>query len=166
MLSNPPNALDVASPPTRMRAGLQLGYGILFAGLFVVPNLLRAPSLTLIVVAFLALVWLAGCVAELRSLPRADELMLCGSFAPVLVGIWTAVFRIHFLWTHRALSHPSIPGSSASGFIAAWLLETVLLLLPGAVFLATNIRSLRPAADARQNHAASGSRPRSRKRRT
>ena len=166
MPADPPPALDRSATSARIRAALQLGYAMLFGGLFVAPNLSRVPSLMLVVVALLALVWIAGCLAEFRSLPRADELMLCGCFAPVLVGVWTTVFRIHFLWAHRALSHPGIPDSSASGFIAAWLLETVLLLLPGAVFLATNIRSLRPVANVRRNQAASPRRPRSRKRRT
>lgn len=158
--TNPPQR---ACKP-RWWLALQTVYAGLFTGLFVLPNLMRAPSLVMVVLATLAAVWIIGCLAAFLRWTRSDELMLCGSSAPVILGIWTLATRAVFIYSHHGLTDPSLPSATASGFVAAWLAETLLVLVPGAGFLAANIRSLRPVPPPAQPVAVS--RPSSRKSRT
>jgi len=132
--------------------------------MFVLPNLVRTPSLVMIAVAAVAGVWIAGCIGRFVSVARSDELMLCGSAAPLVVGLWTSGMRIAFIWTHRSLSNLLLPDSTPGGFLASWLLEILLLVVPGVWFLRGNYRSLEPAPTLRQHPAAS--RPSSRSKRT
>ena len=143
---------------------LQAAYAALFAGLFLLPNLLHAPSLVMVAAAVLAVVWMVGTLAEWRGFSRADEMMLCGSFAPVILAIWTTGARLAFIYSHQALTDPRIPSVTASGFIVAWVFEILLVLLPGIAFFGINIRALRPVPPGDQFIASK--RPSSRKRRT
>lgn len=158
-----------SSPPRglcrpRWQLTLQTVYAVLFAGLLVLPNLVHAPNLMMAGLAALVAVWIFGCLSEWRGFGRADELMLCGSAAPVVLGIWTIGTRLAFIYNHQALTDPRIPGVTASGFIVIWVLEILLVLLPGAAFFAMNIRALRPVPSSAQGFAPK--RPSSRKRRT
>lgn len=142
---------------------MQLGYLLLFAGLVLLPNLRAAPSLLIVAASVLAAVWLIGCLARLANIPRADELLLAGSAAPVVVGLLQFVYRANFVISHGGLSDPSAPGTSAAAFGLAWALETAVILAPGVWFLWRNARSLTPPPPVSQ---AVMSRPASRKRRT
>ncbi len=142
---------------------MQLGYLLLFAGLVLLPNLRAAPSLLIVAASVLAAVWLIGCLARLANIPRADELLLAGSAAPVVVGLLQFVYRTNFVISHGGLSDPSAPGTSAAAFGLAWALETAVILAPGVWFLWQNARSLTPPPPVSQ---AVMSRPASRKRRT
>lgn len=160
--------LPLADPPLnhaalRRAAAVQLGYLLLFAMLALIPNLRTAPSLVMVAASVLAAVWLVGCLARFANLPRADELLLAGSAAPVVVGLLQFVYRTNFVITHRGLSDPSSPGTSAAAFGIAWALETAVILAPGVWFLWQNARSLTPPPPISQ---AVLSRPASRKRRT
>lgn len=92
----------------------------------------------------LAAVWLLGCVGLVSRMPRADELVLCGAFAPVVVGLMQWVYRINFVITHHGLTNPADSSGSAAVFAAIWAAETLLVLLPGVVFALWNARSLAP----------------------
>lgn len=128
--------------PLRRRAAIQMGYVALFALFVLWPNLRSAPSLVLVVATTLTAVWLIGGLAAWVRLPRADELLLCGSAAPVLLGLTQLAYRIDFLRTHGALTRPEVATDSAAGFISVWAAELLLVLLPGAVFVWWNARSL------------------------
>ncbi len=146
----------------RRRAAVQFGYLLLFGGLALVPNLVRRPSLLLLVCAVLALCWLLGCLGVARGLRHADELMLCGSTAPVVLGLAQLVYRLDFIRLHGGLTHPGLPESSAAAFAAVWTFELGAVLLPGLVFVYLNGRSLAPTPPP----SPGVSRPSSRSRRT
>ena len=128
----------------RRRAAIQMGYVALLALFVLWPNLRSAPSLVLVVATTLAAVWLIGGLAAWVRLPRADELLLCGYAAPVLLGLTQLAYRIDFLRIHGALTRPGVATDSAAGFIAVWAAELLLVLLPGVAFLWWNARSLAP----------------------
>ena len=142
---------------------MQLGYLLLFAALVLVPNLRAAPSLIIVAATVLAAVWLIGCLARFANLSRADELLLAGSAAPVVVGLLQFVYRTNFVLRHGGLADPSAPATSGTAFALAWTLETAVILVPGVWFLWQNARSLTPPPPVSQ---AVMSRPASRKRRT
>lgn len=162
-MARPPDSQTLPLRPSWQR-GLQMAYAMLFSGLVVAPNIIRTPSLAMVGVGVLVAVWIIGCLADWRRFDRADELILCGSAAPLILGLWTLATRLVFICSHRALTDPRMPGVTASGFLAAWLLEILLVLLPGAVFFMINIRALRPLPPFDQRTAVK--RPSSRKRRT
>ncbi len=123
----------------RGSVGLQLGYALAFAGLVLWPNFAGSPSLLLVVAAVLTATWVLGCLAALAGLARAGELMLCGAAAPLLVGLTQQVYRIGFLVQHGS---PDLAGGSLRGFVLVWVLESALVLVPGAGFLWRNVRAL------------------------
>jgi len=142
-----PPALMVASKPDRAlrrRAAIQMGYAALFALFVLWPNLQAAPSLILISATALAAIWLIGGLAAWSKIPRADEILLCGSVAPVLVGLTQLAYRIDFLVTHGALTRPGVASDSAAGFVAVWAAELLLVLVPGVIFVWWNARALAP----------------------
>ena len=133
----------------RRRAAVQMGYAALFALFVLWPNLQAAPSLILILSTALAAIWLIGGLATWSKVPRADELLLCGSVAPVLVGLTHLAYRAHFLVTHGALTRPGIATDSAAGFLGVWAAELLLVLIPGIIFVWWNARALSPVDVAR-----------------
>ena len=133
----------------RRRAAVQMGYAALFAMFVLWPNLQAAPSLILILSTALAAIWLIGGLAAWSKVPRADELLLCGSVAPVLVGLTQLAYRANFLVTHGALTRPGIATDSAAGFLAVWAAELLLVLIPGVIFVWWNARALSPVDGAR-----------------
>ena len=137
----------------RRRAAIQMGYVALFTLFVLWPNLRSAPSLVLVVATTLAAVWLIGGLAAWARLPRADELLLCGSAAPVLLGLTQLAYRIDFLRVHGALTRPGVTTVSAAGFIAVWAAELLLVLLPGVLFVWWNARSLAPLQPSRPESA-------------
>ena len=78
----------------------------------------------------MAAVWLIGGLAAWVRLPRADELLLCGAAAPLMVGLTQMAYRIDFLRVHGALARPGVEGDSATAFAAVWAAEVLLVLLP------------------------------------
>jgi hypothetical protein len=122
-----------------------MAYLAMFSAFVLWPNLRTAPSVLLVVVTVLAGVWLTGGLAAWVSLPRADEFLLCGSAAPFLLGLIQLGYRLHFLWIHGTLTREGFEGDSASAFIAVWLAEVLLVLLPGIFFLTWNARALTPS---------------------
>jgi len=133
----------------RRRAAVQMGYAALFVMFVLWPNLQAAPSLILILSTALAAIWLIGGLAAWSKVPRADELLLCGSVAPVLVGLTQLAYRVHFLVTHGALTRPGIATDSAAGFLGVWAAELLLVLIPGVIFVWWNARALAPVDIAR-----------------
>ena len=133
----------------RRRAAVQMGYAALFAMFILWPNLQSAPSLILILSTALAAIWLIGGLAAWSKVPRADELLLCGSVAPVLVGLTQLAYRANFLVTHGALTRPGFATDSAAGFLGVWAAELLLVLIPGVVFVWWNARALSPLDVAR-----------------
>jgi hypothetical protein len=133
----------------RRRAAVQMGYAALFALFVLWPNLQAAPSLILILSTALAAIWLIGGLAAWSKVPRADELLLCGSVAPVLVGLTQLAYRTNFLVTHGALTRPGIATDSAAGFLGVWAAELLLVLIPGVIFVWWNARALAPTDIAR-----------------
>ena len=133
----------------RRRAAVQMGYAALFALFVLWPNLQAAPSLILILSTALAAIWLIGGLAAWSKLPRADELLLCGSVAPVLVGLTQLAYRTNFLVTHGALTRPGFATDSAAGFLGVWTAELILVLIPGIIFVWWNARALSPVDVAR-----------------
>ncbi len=148
------------------RAGLQSAYVVLFALGVLWPNLVARPSLLLVASAALAAIWLLGCAGLVARMPRADELMLCGAFAPVIVGLTQWVYRVNFLLTHQGLTRAEGVGESAGAFVLVWALETVLVLLPGLVFAVWNARSLSPLDESLGQSQSTPRRPASRRKRT
>jgi hypothetical protein len=126
-----------------------MGYAALFAMFVLWPNLQAAPSLILILSTALAAIWLIGGLAAWSKVPRADELLLCGSVAPVLVGLTQLAYRANFLVTHGALTRPGIATDSAAGFLGVWAVELLLVLMPGVIFVWWNARALAPVDIAR-----------------
>ena len=133
----------------RRRAAVQMGYAALFAMFVLWPNLQAAPSLILILSTALAAIWLIGGLAAWSKVPRADELLLCGSVGPALVGLTQLGYRAHFLVTHGALTRPGIATDSAAGFLGVWAAELLLVLIPGVIFVWWNARALAPLDIAR-----------------
>jgi len=133
----------------RRRAAVQMGYVALFALFVLWPNLRAAPSLILISATALAAIWLVGGLAAWSKIPRADELLLCGSAAPVLVGLTQLAYRADFLTTHGALTRPGVATDSAAGFLSVWAAELLLVLIPGVLFVWWNARALAPVDVAR-----------------
>lgn len=121
-----------------------MGYVALFALFVLWPNLQAAPSLVLVAATALAAIWLVGGLAAWAKVPRADELLLCGSAAPVLLGLTQLAYRIDFLRVHGALTRPGVATDSAAGFLAVWAAELLLVLLPGVIFVWLGARELTP----------------------
>ena len=128
----------------RRRAAWQMGYTALFALFVLWPNLQAAPSLLLVVATALVAVWLVCGLAALSKVPRADELLLCGSVAPVLLGLTQLAYRTNFLWVHGALARPGNQADSSAIFLAVWAAELLLVLIPGLMFVWWNWRALQP----------------------
>ena len=126
-----------------------MGYAALLALFVLWPNLQAAPSLVLIVATALAAVWLVGALAAWAGVPRADELLLCGAAAPVLLGLTQLAYRLDFLRTHGALTRPGADADSAAGFLAVWAAELALVLVPGLIFVWWNARALQPVQPSR-----------------
>lgn len=135
---------DGSDSALRRRAAVQMGYAALFATFVLWPNLRMAPSVLLVAATALAAVWLIGGLAAWVRLPRADELLLCGAAAPLMVGLTQMAYRIDFLRVHGALARPGVEGDSATTFGAVWAAEVLLVLLPGVVFVWWNARALGP----------------------
>ena len=121
-----------------------MGYVALLAAFVLWPNLRTAPSLVLVAVTALAAVWLLGGLAAWVGVRRADEMLLCGAAAPVLVGLTQLAYRIDFWWRHGALTRPGAPADSPMAFFGIWAAEILLVLVPGMVFLWWNARALGP----------------------
>ncbi len=128
----------------RRRIAIQMAYAALFAVFVLWPNLRAAPNVVLIAAAALAAVWLVGGLAMWVGLPRADELLLCGAAAPIVVGITQLVYRFDFLRVHGALTRPCVATDSAGGFLGMWAAEALLVLIPGILFVWWNARMLGP----------------------
>ena len=128
----------------RRRAAVQMGYAALFATFVLGPNLRVAPSVLLVAATALAAIWLVGGLAAWVKLPRADELLLCGAAAPLMVGLTQMAYRLDFLRVHGALARPGVEGDSAAAFAVLWAAEVVFVLLPGVLFVWWNARSLPP----------------------
>ena len=133
-----------ADSALRRRAAVQMGYAALFATFVLWPNLRAAPSVLLVAATALAAIWLVGGLAAWVKLPRADELLLCGAAAPLMVGLTQMAYRLDFLRVHRALARPGVEGDSATTFAAVWAAEVVFVLLPGVLFFWWNARALTP----------------------
>ena len=143
-----------SSQALRRRAAVQMGYVALFALLVLWPNLQAAPSLILLVATALAAIWLLGGLGAWAKVPRADELLLCGSVAPVLVGLTQLAYRVDFLRAHGALTRPGVGSDSAAGFLAVWTAELLLVLIPGLIFVWWNARALAPIQPSRPASAS------------
>jgi hypothetical protein len=128
----------------RRRAAVQMAYAALFVLFVLWPNLQSAPSLVLVVATSLAGIWLVGGLAVWARIPHADEILFCGSAAPLLVGVTQLAYRVHFLWTHGALTRNGFAEDSAGAFLAVWAAELLLVLLPGLGFVWWNARALGP----------------------
>ncbi len=128
----------------RRRAAVQMGYLALFALFVLWPNLKAAPSLILVSATALGAIWLVGGLAAWSKVPRADELLLCGSVAPVLVGLTQLAYRLDFLRVHGALTRPGIATDSTAGFLGVWAAELLLVLIPSVIFVWWNARALAP----------------------
>lgn len=140
--------------PLRRRAAVQMGYVALLAMLVLWPNLQAAPSLILVVATALAAIWLVGGLAAWARVPRADELLLCGSVAAVLLGLTQLAYRLHFLHTHGSLTRPGVESDSPGGFLAVWGAELVFVLVPGVLFVWWNARALAPIQPSRPDSAS------------
>lgn len=128
----------------RHRAAIQMAYAALFALFVLWPNLRTSPSLVLVVATTLVAVWMIGGLAAWVRLPRADELLLCGAAAPVLLGLTQLAYRLNFLRVQGALTRPGVEADSAGGFLVVWAAELLLVLIPGVIFLWWNARALAP----------------------
>ena len=142
-------ALLASDRRLRRRAAIQMGYVALFALFVLWPNLPTSPSLVLIVATAFVAVWLVGGLAAWAKVPRADELLLCGSAAPILLGLTQLAYRLNFLRTHGSLTRPGVETDSAAVFLAVWGAELVLVLIPGLIFLWWNARALAPIQPSR-----------------
>jgi len=138
----------------RRRAAVQMAYVALFALFVLWPNLRANPSLIIVVAAVLAAVWLVGGLAAWAKIPRADELLLCGSTAPLLVGLSQMAYRLNFLRTHGSLTRPGVTTDSATAFVTIWTVEVLLILVPAAAFVWWNARGLRPLQPSRPESAS------------
>ena len=155
--AEPPTGLMAVSEFDRVlrrRAAIQMGYVALFAMFVLWPNLRTGPSLVLIAATALAAIWLIGGLAAWAKVPRADELLLCGSAAPVLLGLTQLAYRIDFLRVHGALTRTGAANDSAAGFLAVWAAELLLVLIPGLIFVWWNARALAPIQPSRPDSAS------------
>jgi len=143
-----------------------MGYAALFTTFVLWSNLRLAPSVLLVAATALVAIWLVGGLAAWVNLPRADELLLCGAAAPLLVGLTQMAYRIQFLRVHGALTRPEVENDSAATFAAVWAAEVLLVLLPGVLFVWWNARALAPVETAVQCGQPTPSRPSSDKSRT
>ena len=126
-----------------------MGYAALFATFVLWPNLQGAASLILVAATALIAVWLVGGLAAWAKIPRADELLLAGATAPVLIGLTQLAYRLDFLRAHGALTRAGAPTDSPVGFLAVWAAELLLVLLPGLLFVWWNARALAPVQPSR-----------------
>jgi len=143
---NPPVPVDHR---IRRRAAVQMGYVSLLTAFVLWPNLQTAPSVLLVAATALAAVWLLGGLTAWTGVRRADEMLLCGSASPVLVGLTQLAYRADFWRTHGALTRPGVTTDSAGVFLGIWVAEILLVLLPGVLFLWWNARALAPVDDGR-----------------
>lgn len=128
----------------RRRAAVQMGYAALLALFVLWPNLRQAPSMLLVAATALLAIWLIGGLAAWSKVPRADELLLCGSVAPVLVGLTQLIYRLNFVRVHGALTRPDVASDSPGSFVTVWSAELLLVLIPGILFVWWNWRTLGP----------------------
>jgi hypothetical protein len=98
----------------------------------------------LVAATALGAVWLLGGLAAWAGVRRADEMLLCGAAAPILLGLTQLAYRIDFWRTHGTLTRPGAPSDSVGVFFGIWAAEVLLVLLPGIVFLWWNARALAP----------------------
>lgn len=143
-MANSVNPAPLIDRRLRRRAAVQMGYVSLLATFVLWPNLQAAPSVLLVAATALAAIWLLGGLAAWTGVPRADEMLLCGSASPVLVGLTQLAYRADFWRTHGALTRPGVPTDSAGVFLGIWAAEILLVLLPGVLFLWWNARALAP----------------------
>ena len=141
--------LDLPDRAMRRRAAVQMAYAALFASFVLWPNLRQGPSVLLVAATVLAAIWLVGGLAAWARIPRADELLLCGAAAPILIGLTQLAYRVNFLQVHGALTRPGAAEDHAGVFLAVWAAEVVLILLPGIVFVWWNARALAPVESGR-----------------
>lgn len=142
----------------RRRAAVQMAYAALLAMFVLWPNMQSGPSLVLVLATTLASLWLVGGLAAVSKVPRADELLLCGSAAPALIGLTQLVYRLNFLWMHGGLTRPGAENDSAASFAAVWAAETFFVLVPGILFLWWNMRNLSPVPPPQPRRPSSTSR--------
>lgn len=147
-------ALSDPDRSLRRRAAWEMAYAAMFSLFVLWPNLQAAPSLVVITATALAAIWLIGGLAAWAKVPRADELLLCGAAAPVLVGLTQLVYRIDFLRIHGALTRSGEANDSAAGFLAVWAAELLLVLVPGLIFVWWNARALAPIQPSRPDSAS------------
>lgn len=128
----------------RFRATVQFCYLMAFFVWAVWPNVVNRPSVVIVVVLSLALIWLLGTIGTWFRLGHADELMLCGSVGPLLLGMVQFGYRLQFVWSHRALAPSSSDPGDATAFAMVWAYEFAVILVPGFLITAWNAQSMRP----------------------
>ncbi len=122
---------------------VQLGYAVLFSVFVLWPMISQQISGLGLVCLVLVALWFLGILGSKAKWPRSGELLLCGSTAPVLVGMTQLVYRLNFVWKYSGLTLPDGRGS-AGAFATVWAFEILLVLLPGLLFFWGNARSLAP----------------------
>lgn len=127
----------------RFRAAVQFVYLLAFFVWAVWPNVVYRPSVVIVIVLMLALIWLLGTIGTWFRFGHADELMLCGSVGPLLVGLVQFGYRLQFVWSHGAWAPSSPVPGNASAFAMVWAYEFVVILAPGFLFTVWNARSMR-----------------------
>lgn len=128
----------------RFRAAVQFCYLLAFFVWAVWPNVVNRPSVLIVIVLALALIWLLGTLGTWFRLGRADELMLCGSVGPLLLGLVQFGYRLQFVWSHWALAPSSSDPGDATAFAMVWAYELAVILVPGFLFTVWNARSMCP----------------------
>lgn len=128
----------------RFKAAVQFCYLLAFFVWAVWPNVVNRPSVFIVIVLALALVWLLGTIGTWFRLGHADELMLCGSVGPLLLGLVQFGYRLQFVWSHRALAPSSSDPGDSTAFAMVWAYEFFVVLIPGLLFTIWNARSMRP----------------------
>lgn len=128
----------------RFRAAVQFCYLMAFFVWAVWPNVVNRQSVVIVIVLTLALIWLLGTIGTWFRFGHADELMLCGSVGPLLMGLVQFGYRLQFIWSHGALAPSSPDPGNASAFAMVWAYEFAVILVPGLLFTVWNARSMRP----------------------
>ena len=128
----------------RFRATVQFCYLLAFFLWAVWPNVVNRPSVVIVIVLVLAVIWFLGAIGSWFRLGHADELMLCGSVGPLLLGLMQIGYRLQFVWSHRALAPSSSDPGDATAFATVWAYEIVVIMIPGLLFTVWNARAMRP----------------------
>ena len=119
------------------RITLQLGYGLVLT-LYFMSTLFGQGDLKAIPWLIWPFCCVAGSILAFTGIPLGDRLLLWSSFVTLAIGTLFHVVRIGFIIKNGGMEPPDGMGSPMA-FILGWLFTTILIFMPGLIFVAWNM---------------------------